>query len=128
MAERSAAALHWLAVTLVLWGLTRLTPPTGCRRKPPTPSRTAATSKNATGRPVDPAVRVPTVRRSPYSTDRGLLDGAASRLSRPYLPAVMDAAPEPKPRRRTVTVPAADFGIDAYTWDIHSELTAVSAR
>ena len=29
MAERSAAALHWVGVTLVLWGLTRLIPPTG---------------------------------------------------------------------------------------------------
>ncbi|MGW3649368.1 hypothetical protein [Streptomyces sp. NPDC000878] len=41
MAERSAAALHWLVAPLVLWGLTRLFPPTGTRRKASTAIRTA---------------------------------------------------------------------------------------
>ncbi len=149
MAERSAAALHWAVVTLVLWGLTRLIPPTGTRRKPPTKMPTVVTSTNA-GDPAGPAVRVPAVRRSPYSTDRAPLDGSASWLSRPYLPALMDPAPETKTvaaprtarvrpygeararavrlRRRAVTVLAADFGINVDTRDIHAELSGVSAR
>ncbi|WP_371660994.1 hypothetical protein [Streptomyces sp. NBC_00280] len=148
MAERSAAALHWLVVTLVLWGLTRLIPPTGTRRKPPT-TAPVVISKSA-GDLVDPAVRVPAVCRSPYSTDRAPLDGAASRLSRPYLPSVMDAVPEMRTvvaprtarvrpywgarertvrlRRRTVAVLAVDFDVDIDTQDIHAELSAVSAR
>ncbi|WP_217622695.1 hypothetical protein, partial [Streptomyces lunaelactis] len=81
MAERSAAALHWVVVTLVLWGLTRLIPPTGTRRKTPPPAPTVVTRKNPRDS-ADRGVQVPVVRRSPYSADRGLLDGAASRLSR----------------------------------------------
>jgi hypothetical protein len=146
MAERSAAALHWLVVTLVLWGLTRLIPPTGNRRKPPTTAPTIVTSKNTRGL-VDPAVWVPAARRSPYSADQGLLDGSASRLSRPYLPSLMYAVPQTRTviaprttrvrpnwaareravrlRRRTVTALAMDFGD---TRDIHVELNAVGAR
>ncbi|MDX3457764.1 hypothetical protein PV396_38430 [Streptomyces sp. ME02-8801-2C] len=95
-----------------------------------------------------PAERVPCRRRSPYSTDRAPLDGSASRLVRPYLPDVMDRAPEMaaslstarvrpyraareravRLRRRTVAVLAADFGIDADTRDIHAVLSGVSAR
>ena len=129
MAERSAAALHWLAVSLVLWGLTRLIPPTGNRRKPPTTAPTIVTSKNTRGL-AGPAVRVPPVRRSPYSTDRAPLDGSASRLSRPYLPAHMDAPPTAgRLRRRAITMPAVDFGIDVDTRDIHAEPSeAVTAR
>jgi len=149
MAERSAAALHWLVVTLVLWGLTRLIPPTGNRRKAPAPVSTVVTSKN-TRDLAGPAVRVPPVPRSPYSADRGPLDGSASCLSRPYLPSLADSVPEAKAvmarrtvrvrpnraareravrlRRRTVALLAVDFGIDVDTRDIHAELSAVRAR
>ncbi|MFI1357485.1 hypothetical protein ACH4TV_28450 [Streptomyces sp. NPDC020898] len=149
MAERSAAALHWAVVTLVLWGLTRLIPPTGTRRKTPTAIRTVVTSKNTTG-PVDLAVRVPAVHRSPYSTDRAPLDGSASRLSRPYLPDLTDSiagaesvtAPRTarvrpywaareravRLRRRAVTVLAVDFGISVDTRDIHAELSGARVR
>ncbi|MGW1713023.1 hypothetical protein [Streptomyces sp. NPDC002156] len=148
MAERSAAALHWVGVTLVLWGLTLLFPPTGTRRKPPAAMRTVVTSKN-TGGPASLAVRVPTARRSPYSTDRAPLDGSASRLSRPYLPS-LDRVPETRTvmasrttrvrpysatreravrwRRRTVSVLAVDFGIDVDNRDIHAELGGVRTR
>ncbi|WP_330289635.1 hypothetical protein [Streptomyces sp. NBC_00576] len=93
------------------------------------------------------------MRRSPYSTDQGPLDGSASRLSRPYLPAALaDSPPETdavtttrtatvhvrpncaareravRLRRRAITVLAVDFGIDADTRDIHAELNAVRAR
>ncbi len=102
MAERSAAALHWVGVALVLWGLTRLIPPTGVRRKTPTTAPTVMTSANASDL-AGSAVRVPTARRSPYSTDRAPLDGSASRLSRPYLPAFTDLV-------------------------VHAELSAVGAR
>ncbi|NEC84779.1 hypothetical protein [Streptomyces sp. SID12501] len=90
------------------------------------------------------------MRRSPYSTDRAPLDGSASRLSRPYLPALTDAVPgaaavgaprtaRVRPywaareravrlRRRAITVLAVDFGIDVDTRDIHAELSAVRAR
>ena len=149
MAERSAAALHWAVVTLVLWGLTHLIPPTGTRRKPPPSTPTVVTSKN-TRDPGDQAVLVPAVRRSPYSIDRAPLDGTASRLSRPYLPPLTDLAPETKtvtsPRtarvrpywaareravrlhRRAVTVLAADFGINVDTRNIHAELSGARAR
>ncbi len=149
MAERSAAALHWAVVTLVLWGLTHLIPPTGTRRKPPTPARTVATSKNTRDHR-GPAVRMPAVLRSPYSTDRAPLDGSASRLSRPYLPALTDsvagaeAVTAPRTarvrpywaarqravrlRRRAVTVLAVDFGISVDTRDIHAELGGVRVR
>ncbi|MFF3378512.1 hypothetical protein ACFYXF_36850 [Streptomyces sp. NPDC002680] len=96
MAERSAAALHWVGVTLVLWGLTRLIPPTGIRRKTPTTAPTVMTSANA-GDLAGSAVRVPAARRSPYSADRAPLDGSASRLSRPYLPAVTDLVVHAEP-------------------------------
>ncbi|MGW3653315.1 hypothetical protein [Streptomyces sp. NPDC000878] len=115
MAERSAAALHWVVVTLVLWGLTRLIPPTGTRRKAGAPLRVVASK--GSGVPVGSAVRVPAVHRSPYSTDRAPLDGSASRLSRPYVPALVDLVPEVE----ACAVPAVDFGIDA-------ELYAVGAR
>ncbi|WP_405818906.1 hypothetical protein OG241_27715 [Streptomyces sp. NBC_01390] len=111
MAERSAAALHWVVVTLVLWGLASLVPPTGTRRKPPPPTHTVAAGKVPRDH-VHRTVRVPAARRSPYSTDRGPLDGSASRLARPYLPALADS------------VPAADLGIDADTRDIHAPLCA----
>ncbi|MEU6226920.1 hypothetical protein [Streptomyces sp. NPDC047042] len=150
MAERSAAALHWVVVTLVLRVLTRLIPPTGTHRKPPVPMRTIVTRKD-TGRPAGLAVRVPALRRSPYSTDHGPLDGSASRLSRPYLPNTLsDPPPETNAvptartsrvrpywaareravrlRRRAVTVLAVDFGIDVDTRDIHAELSAVRPR
>jgi hypothetical protein len=152
MAERSAAALHWLVVTLVLWGLTRLIPPTGTRRKTPPPTHTVLTRKNP-GDPGDRTVRVPAVRRSPYSTDQGPLDGSASRLSRPYLPAALaDPPPETdivttartatvrlrphwaareravRLRRRTVTVLAMDFGVDGGTRDSHAELSGARVR
>jgi len=148
MAERSAAALHWVVVVLVLWGLTRLLPPTGTRRKPPASMRTVVTSKNA-GDPAGSAVRVPAARRSPYSTDRAPLDGSASRLSRPYLPS-LDRVPETRTvmasrtarvrpysatreravrrRRRAVTMLAADFAIDVDNRDIHAELGGVRTR
>ncbi|UIX33597.1 hypothetical protein [Streptomyces sp. GQFP] len=89
MAERSAAALHWVGVTLVLWGLTRLIPPTGTRRKTRAPMRAVA-NRRKSGIAAGSAVRVPAARRSPYSADRAPLDGSASRLSRPYLPAFTD--------------------------------------
>jgi len=150
MAERSAAALHWLVVTLVLWGLTRLIPPTGNRRKPPTTAPTVMTSKNPRDL-ADRTVRVPAPRRSPYSADQGPLDGSASRLSRPYLPALMDAAPETRTvtalrtthvrpnraareravrlRRRTITALTKNFGIDLANRDTHAALSgAVTAR
>ncbi|MFF3376418.1 hypothetical protein ACFYXF_26115 [Streptomyces sp. NPDC002680] len=47
------------------------------------------TSKNVK-RPVRLVKRVPSRQRSPYSADRAPLDGSASRLSRPYLPAFAD--------------------------------------
>ncbi len=78
----------------------------------------------------------------------GLLDGSASRLSRPYLPALADMAPEVpvSPRtarvrpywttrervtqygRRTSLVLAADFGLDLDTRDIHAVLNGVGSR
>ncbi|NEA64546.1 hypothetical protein [Streptomyces sp. SID12488] len=150
MAERSAAALHWVVMTLVLWGLTRVIPPTGTRRKPPMTAPTVVTSKNPRDL-VGLAVRVPAVRRSPYSADQGHLDGSASRLSRPYLPAALADWPSEtdavtrarrvrvrpywgareravRLRRRTVAVLAVDFGIDVDTRDIHAELSAVRVR
>ena len=152
MAERSAAALHWVLVTLALWGLTRLLPATGTRRRTPTATLTVVTtSKNANARdhahPVAPAAaRVPVQRRSPYSTDRGVLDGATSRLSRPYLPALAGCwAPEVaeshrtarvRPywtareralrwKRRHVLVLAAHFRLDLDRRDIHARVPAV---
>ncbi|MFI1359232.1 hypothetical protein ACH4TV_37525 [Streptomyces sp. NPDC020898] len=147
MAERSAAALHWLVVPLAIWGLTRLFPPTGTRRKVSTAIRTAVTCKDIEDH-VHLVARVPVQRRSPYSTDRGALDGSASRLSRPYLPALADMAPkEPlSPRtvsvrpywtgwervaqfgRRTASVLAADFGLDVDTRNIHAVLDGVRSR
>ncbi|MFI1357323.1 hypothetical protein ACH4TV_27620 [Streptomyces sp. NPDC020898] len=146
MAERSAAALHWLVVPLAVWGLTRLFPPTGTRRKVPTAIRTVVTCKEVKD-DVRLVARVPAQRRSPYSTDRGALDGSASRLSRPYLPA-LDMAPEVpvSPRtarvrpywtarervvhysRRTSLVLAADFGLDLDTRNIHAVLNGVGCR
>ncbi|WP_330291348.1 hypothetical protein [Streptomyces sp. NBC_00576] len=147
MAERSAAALHWLLVPLVLWGLTRLFPPTGTRRKAPTAVRTVVTGKN-TENHAHLAARVPAQHRSPYSTDHAPLDGAASRLSRPYLPTVVDmmsgvavvpCAARVRPyltarervarwSRRTALVLASDFGVDLDTRDIHSVLDGVRSR
>ncbi|MGW3652755.1 hypothetical protein [Streptomyces sp. NPDC000878] len=54
-------------------------------------------------RPVRLVKRVPSQQRSPYSVDRAPLDGSASRLSRPYLPAFTDLV-------------------------VHAELSAVVAR
>ncbi|MEH0420367.1 hypothetical protein [Streptomyces sp. B21-083] len=93
---------------------------------------------------------MPAVRRSPYSTDRAPLDGSASRLARPYLPALADSVAETEAfaalrtarvrpywaareravrlRRRAVAVLAVDFGIDIDARDIHAELSAVRAR
>ncbi|MGY1499495.1 hypothetical protein ACW4TU_23425 [Streptomyces sp. QTS52] len=93
---------------------------------------------------------MPAVRRSPYSADRAPLDGSASRLSRPYLPSLVDAVPGAETiaaprtahvrpnrsareravrlRRRAITVLAVDFGIDVDTRNIHAELSAVRAR
>lgn len=92
MAERSAAALHWALAALALWSLARLLPATGSRRKVPMTIRTVATTTkgNVEGYPILTA-RVLSPRRSPYSTDRAPLDGSASRLSRPYLPALTES-------------------------------------
>ncbi|MGW1716092.1 hypothetical protein [Streptomyces sp. NPDC002156] len=147
MAERSAAALHWLWVTLAIWGLTRLFPPTGSRRKVSTAIRTTVTSKNVKDH-ARLVLRVPAQRRSPYSADRAALDGSASRLSRPYLPAIADmvsgAAVIPRAARvrpyltarervtrwgrRTTMLLAADFGVDLDTRNIHAVLDGVRSR
>ncbi|WP_405772294.1 hypothetical protein [Streptomyces sp. NBC_01538] len=116
MAERSAAALHWVVVTLFLWVFTRLIPPTGTRRKTRAPRRADATSKQS-GVPAESVLRMAAARRSPYSTDRAPLDGSASRLSRPYLPALVDSVPEVE----AFAVAAVDLGIEA-------ELSTVGAR
>ncbi|MFI1359530.1 hypothetical protein ACH4TV_39035 [Streptomyces sp. NPDC020898] len=144
MAERSAAALHWLRSVLVLRVLVRLFPPTGTRRKVSTANRTVVTCENVEGHACLVG-RVPVQRRSPYSADRGALDGSASRLSRPYLPALADMAPM-SPRtarvrpywtarervaqygRRTALVLAADFGLDLDIRDIHAVLDGVGSR
>ncbi|MDW4907652.1 hypothetical protein RB628_20440 [Streptomyces sp. ADMS] len=148
MAERSAAALPWVVVTLILWGLARLLPPTGTHRKASASMRAFVTSKN-TGEPACSAVQVPGARRSPYSIDRAPLDGSASPLSRPYLPC-LDRVPERQTvmasrtarvrphwaarervvrwRRRAVTVSAVGLGIDVDTRDIHAELDGARAR
>ncbi|MGW3654058.1 hypothetical protein [Streptomyces sp. NPDC000878] len=144
MAERSATALHWALAALALWALARLLPATGTRRKTPTTMRTVMTSKNAQD-PVHLVVRVPAQRRSPYSTDRAPLDGSASRLSRPYLPALTESlVPETvtAPRtarvrpywtarervlkwgRRHVMVPAAYFHLDIDSLGIHTSVPA----
>ncbi|NEC86647.1 hypothetical protein [Streptomyces sp. SID12501] len=139
MAERSAAALRWLLAPLVLWGITRLLPPTGTHRMAPTAIRTFMTSKNSRDHVSLPA-RVPAQRRSPYSTDQALLDGSASPLSRPYLPELVEYAPEAvttlrtapvRPywtarepmarwRRRRVLVLAAHFPLDLDTRNIRT--------
>ncbi|MEU6226182.1 hypothetical protein [Streptomyces sp. NPDC047042] len=143
MRERSAVVLVGLLLPLLCWVL----PATGRRRKTATESiRNVMTGKNVKqhGHRAD---WVPCRRRSPYSTDRAPLDGSASPLVRPYLPDLMDLAPETasprtarvrpyssareravRLRRRTVAVLAADFGIDADTRDIHALLSGVSAR
>lgn len=138
MAERSAAALHWFVVPLAVWGLTRLFPPTGTRRKVPTAIRTVVTCKEVKD-DAHLVARVPVQRRSPYSADRGVLDGSASRLSRPYLPALADMTSEvpSSPRtagecvvqfgRRTALVLAADFGLDLDTRNIHAVLNRVGS-
>ena len=147
MAERSAAALHWLGLVLVLRVLVRLFPPTGTRRRVPTAIRTVVTCENVKDHP-HLVARVPAQRRSPYSSDRGMLDGSASRLSRPYLPALADMAPKVpltpctarvRPNctarervaqygRRTALVLAADFGLDLDTRNIHAVLNGVGSR
>ncbi|MEU6228754.1 hypothetical protein [Streptomyces sp. NPDC047042] len=140
MAERSAAALHWALVTLFLWGLTRLLPATGTRRKNPTATRSVVTSP-AGEKAAPPTTRVPVQCRSPYSTDRGALDGSASRLSRPYLPALAEQVVQgdgvgPRTtrvrpywtareralqwRRRRVLVLAAHFRLDLDRRNIHA--------
>jgi hypothetical protein len=104
MAERSAVALHWLLVPLVLWGLTRLFPPTGTLRRAATAIRTFVTKKDAEDHARLP-VRVPAQRRSPCSTDHAPLDGSASPLSRPYLPALVEClAPVTDTAPRTARV------------------------
>lgn len=92
MAERSRTALHWALVALALWALVRLLPATGARRKSREAMRTIVTSENVKDH-VHLFVQVPPPRRSPYSTDRAPLDGSASRLSRPYLPALDECQP-----------------------------------
>lgn len=145
MAERSAASLHWALVTLLLWGLARLLPATGTRRKTPMATRIVVSGRNAREHAA-PAAQVPVQRRSPYSTDRGALDGSASRLSRPYLPALADQAAAPKVvaalraarvrpywtakeralrwRRRRVLVLAAHFRLDLDSRNIHTVVPA----
>lgn len=148
MRERSAAVLIGVLLPLLCWVL----PATGKRRQEtPEPNRTLVTSKNAARDTQDhahPATRVPAQRRSPYSTDRGALDGSASRLSRPYLPALDDQAPEAvavprtarvRPywtarervlrwRRRRVLVLAAHFRLDLDTRNIHTIPVAGGVR
>lgn len=141
MAERSSAALHWALVALALRGLARLLPATGTRRRLPMTIRTVAAGKNAGAYPIL-AERVPSPRRSPYSTDRAPLDGSASRLSRPYLPALSEClAPETvtaarvRPywtarervsrwRRRRVLVLSAHFRLDLDSLNIHTHVPA----
>ncbi|MDW4907156.1 hypothetical protein RB628_17825 [Streptomyces sp. ADMS] len=142
MAERSAGALQWALVALALWGLPLLLPATGTgtRHKVPIAVRTVATSKNVGDYPILSA-RVPPSRRSPYSTDRAPLDGSASRLSRPYLPALTEClaaeavtalcAARVRPywtarervlrwRRRRVLVLSAHFRLDLDSLAIHT--------
>ncbi len=91
---------------------------------------------------------VPLRQRSPYSADTALLDGSASRLSRPYLPHLVDQATEltvashaarvrpywtarerlTRWSRRAVMVLAADFRVSLDIRDIHSVLDGVSSR
>ncbi|MEH0422710.1 hypothetical protein [Streptomyces sp. B21-083] len=146
MAERSAAALHWLLAPLALWGLTRLFPPTGIRRRASTAIRAVETNKDTRDH-VCLVVRVPAQRRSPYSTDHAPLDGSASRLSRPYLPDLADQVAEVtalrtarvRPywtagehvlrwRRRRVLVPAAHLRLDLDTPDIQPVLAGGGVR
>jgi hypothetical protein len=147
MAERSAAALRWLLAPLILWGATRLLPPTGTRRKTSTAIRTVLTSKNARDH-VSLTARVPAQRRSPYSTDHAPLNGSASPLSRPYLPDLVEYAPDAitalraarvRPYRtahermtrwyrRRVLVLAAHFRLDIDTRNIHTVLTGGGVR
>jgi hypothetical protein len=148
MAERSAAALHWALVSLVLWGLTRLLPATGTRRMTPPAIRTVATSTKANDH-THLAAQVPLRHRSPYSTDRGTLDGSASRLSRPYLPALSEClateeATAPRTarvqpywtareralrwRRRRLLVLAAHFRLDLDSRNIHTALAGDGVR
>ncbi|MGW0822184.1 hypothetical protein [Streptomyces sp. NPDC002845] len=147
MAERSAAALHWLVLVLVLWVLTRVFPATGTHRKAPMTIRKPLTRADVNDH-VRLVARVPVPRRSPYSTDRAPLDGSASRLSRPCLPALDDMVPEAlvSPRttrvrpyltaregvtrwgRRTALVLAADFGLDLDTRNIHAALVGGAVR
>lgn len=146
MRERSAVVLIGLLLPLVCWFL----PATGRRRKAVSESiRNAMKSENVKDQ-MHLVERLPVQRRSPYSADRGPLDGSASCLARPYLPSLMDAIPETatvtapratrvrpnraareravRLRRRAIAVLAVDFGIDVDTRDIHAELSAVGAR
>ncbi len=100
MAERSAAAPHWVVVILVLRGLTRLIPPTGIGRRRPPPTHTALIREDPTDL-ADWTVPVPAARWQPYSTGQGPLDGSASQLSRPYLCSL--AYPAPRAHDRAVT-------------------------
>jgi hypothetical protein len=119
MAERSAPAVHWVLVTLMLWILARVLPTTGARRNTPA----AAFRKPLPGKGVGGPVRLPAPRVSPYSTDHAPLDGAASRLVRPYVTTARETAA--RQLRRTILVLAADFGIDLDTRDIHTAPAAV---
>ncbi|KPI08918.1 hypothetical protein OK074_3442 [Actinobacteria bacterium OK074] len=116
MPERSAPAVHWVLVTLMLWILAHALPATGARRrKPSTAWRTPGQRTGVDGPVQAPAAPKPP--SSPYSTDHAPLDATASRLVRPYVCARETAA---RRRRRTALVLAADFGLDLDTRDIHA--------
>ncbi|KPI05890.1 hypothetical protein OK074_4380 [Actinobacteria bacterium OK074] len=124
MPERSAPAVHWVLVTLMLWILAHALPAMGSRRR--NPSTACRTPWQRRG--VDDLVRfrsAPKPPSSPYSTDRAPLDGAASRLVRPYVCARETAA---RWRRRTALVLAADFGVDLDTRDIHAVVAGGGIR
>lgn len=136
MRERSAAVLIGALLPL----LCRVLPATGRRRQATSErDRTLVTRSNVESHVLQ-AARVRAQLRSPYSTDKGALDGSASRLSRPYLPALDDWAPEmitaPRTarvrpywtsrehvaqwRRRRVLVLAAHFRLDLDTRNLRT--------
>lgn len=146
--NRIAATLHRALCPVVLLILCLALPATGTRRKAtPEPDRTIVT-RGSVPDPGRPVARLVTP-RSPYSTDRALLDGASSALSRPYLPDHLDVPPPEtavaprtarvrpywtareravRLRRRAVTVLAADFRVSFDIRDIHSVLDGVRSR
>lgn len=146
--NRIAVALHRALCPVALLVLCLALPGTGRRRKAARePRRTIVTSGNVKDQSHLVAHLV--TPRSPYSTDRAPLDGAASPLSRPYLPEHLDVRPSEvaavsrtasvrphwaareravRLRRRAVAVLAADFRISLDTCDIHSVLDGVRSR